>query len=274
MSTCRTFSSLTRSTVTLLSLLMLPLPLFAAAKQLSDAEISRELAKEQNKIIIEEFLKQELREVNENATKPLLKDHPSLAFFLKQVDKGPFDSLLFLEQQVHKLREAQKNINSFPFSISFSSGEKKKILGLRATADRIVSYGIPLMKRDFFHVLQAAKELADKRRKHPMELLRDEAFRNEIYRRCEPTAAALDTEMGELSEGELICMRLGWTLEQVTITRLWLVFNDNSLPDQSDYMIYRKKRSEYWQKRLKKIYGQNASEQPASSKRRDQGRVR
>ncbi len=271
MSNCRTFRALLRSTVTLLSLFVVPLPLFAAAQQLSDAEIARELKKDQNKVIIEEFLKQELREVNEYATKPLLKSHPSLAFFFKQVDKGPFESLLFLEQQVHRLREAQKNINSFPFSISFSSGEKKKIQGLRTTADRIVSYGIPLMKRDFLHVVEAARELADKRRKHPMELLRSEEFRDEIYRRCAPTAAALDEEMGKLSEGELICMRLGWTLEQVTITRLWLVFNDNSLPEESDYMVFRKKRSEYWQKRLKKIYSQAAPEQQRSSKRHDNG---
>jgi hypothetical protein len=267
----RTFRAFIRSTVTVLSFLMVPLPLFAAATQMSDAEISRELNKDQNKVIIEEFLKQELREVNEYATKPLLKNHPSLSFFFKQVDKGPFESLLFLEQQVHKLREAQKNINSFPFSISFSAGEKKKILGLRATADRIVSYGIPLMKRDFFHVVEAARELADKRRKHPMELMKFEEFRDAIYRRCEPTAAALDEEMGKLSEGELICMRLGWTLEQVTITRLWLVFNDNSLPAESDYMVFRKKRSEYWQQRLKKIFSQTASEPQRSSNRRDKG---
>ena len=255
MPSCRIFPSLSCALVGLFSLLMVPGILFAAAKQPSDAEISRELNKEPNKVIVEEFLKQELREVNKHVTQSLLKDHPSLEFFVKQVDKGPFESLLFLEQQVHKLRDAQKNINSFPYSISFSSAEKKKVLALRSTADRIVSYGIPLMKRDFFQLVGAAKELADKRRKHPMELLPSQEFRDAIYRHCESTAAGLDKEMGKLSEGEEICISLGWTLEQVTITRLWLVFNDNSLPKKSDYMLFRKKRSEYWQKRLKQIYG-------------------
>lgn len=268
MSSFRTFGAVL-CTVAGLSLLVGTGSLFAAEAKLSDAEISRELTKESNKIIIEEFLKQELREVNDHVTKYMVKDHPSLEFFFKQVDKGPLESLLFLEQQVHRLREAQRNINSFPFSISFSSAEKKKIMGLKSTADRIVSYGIPLMKRDFVRVAAAAKELADQRRKHPMELLRHEEFRDAIYRRIEPTAAALDTEMGKLSEGELICMSLGWTLEQVTITRLWLVFNDNSLPAKSDYMLFRKKRGEYWQKRLEQIYSQKPSDPPRASRNQE-----
>lgn len=235
--------------------MMMAVPLTAAGKALSDAEIAKEVAKDNNRVIIEEFLKYELREVNDYATKPLLKDHPSLVFFIKQAERGPFKNLLFLEEQVHRLQDAQKNINSLPYSIAFSSSEKKKILGLRPVADRIVSYGIPLMKRDFYKVIEAAKQLADKRKKHPMELIPDSKFREEIYRFCEPTAEGLDTEMGKLSEGELICMRLGWTLEEVTLTRLWLVFNDNRLPKLDDYMAFRKKRSEYFQQRLKQIYG-------------------
>ena len=122
------------------------------------------------------------------------------------------------------------------------------------------------MKRDFLRVVEAAKHVADKRNKHPMELMRDPAFRDAVYRSCEPTAQQLDEAMGKLSEGELICIRLGWTLEQVTITRLWLVLNDNWLPKPDDYMVFRKKRSEYFQKRLKRIYGGAAAAQPASSK--------
>jgi hypothetical protein len=237
-----------------------------AAKQMSDAEIAKEVANEGNKAIIEEFLKCELREVNESVTKPLLNQHSSLNFFIKQVERGPLNSLFFLESQVHKLRDAQKNIDSLPYSISFSSEEKKKILGLRPVADRIISYGIPLMKRDFLRVAQAAKELADKKRKHPMELIPDPKFRDAIYRQCESTAQRLDTEMGELSQGELICMRLGWTLDQVTITRLWLLVNDNRLPDQEDYMVFRKKRSEYFEKRLKRIYSESGVSGAASPK--------
>jgi hypothetical protein len=236
-------------------------------KELSDAEVSKELVKHNNKVIIEEFLKYELGDVNQHVTKPLLKDHQSLEFFLKQAERGPLNNLLFLETQVHKLREAQKNIDSLPYSIAFpSSAEKKKILGLRSVADRIVSYGIPLMKRDFLRVVEAAKQVADKKNKHPMELMRDPAFRDAVYRFCEPTAEGLDEEMGKLSEGELICMRLGWTLEEVTVTRLWLVWNDNWLPKQDDYMVFRKKRSEYFQKRLTRIYGGEAAAKPASSK--------
>jgi hypothetical protein len=251
-----------------LYILLLAVPACATAKSPSDAEIAAELSNENNKTIIEEFLKQELREVNEYATKPLLARHASLEFFIKQVDRGPFESLLFLEKQVHKLQDAQKHINALPYSLAFSSGEKKKILGLRGVADRIVSYGIPLMKRDFYRVVQAAKELADKKRKHPMELLRDPGFRDSIYRQVEQTPDGLDTEMGKLSEGELICMKLGWTLETVTVTRLWLLVSDNTLPKESDYMVYRTKRSEYFQKRLKRIYASGASESaPAARKR-------
>ncbi len=110
------------------------------------------------------------------------------------------------------------------------------------------------MKRDFYKVIQAAHELADKKKKHPMELLPDPKFRDAIYRQAEQTPESLDKEMGELSEGELICMRLGWTLEEVNLTRLWLTFNDNRLPQRDDYMAFRKKRSEYFQQRLKRIY--------------------
>ncbi len=237
-------------------------PLIAAGKTLSDAEVAKEVMKENNRVIIEEFLKYELREVNEYAAKPLLQKHPSLVFFIKQAERGPFKNLLFLEEQTHRLIDAQKNINSLPYSVAFSSEEKRKILGLKSVAEKIVSYGIPLTKRDFLRVVEAAKQLADKRRKHPMELIPDPKFRDEMYRQCEPAPEGLDTEMGKLSEGELICMKLGWTLEQVTLTRLWLVFNDNRLPDQDDYMAFRKKRSEYFQQRLKRIYGRAVNEKP------------
>jgi hypothetical protein len=250
----------------LTSILVLGPPVTAAEKQLSDALIAKELSKETNKVIIEEFLKYELRDVNEHVTKPLLNNHRSLDFFIKQAERGPVNNLFFLETQVHKLRDAQKNIDSLPYAIAFSSAEKKKILGLRQVADRIASYGIPLLKRDFFRVVEAAKQLAEKKNKHPMELIRDPGFRDAVFRLCEPTAQALDEAMGKLSEGELICMRLGWTLEEVTITRLWLVFNDNWLPKEDDYMVFRKKRSEYFQKRLKRIYGEATSGTPASSK--------
>jgi len=251
----------------LTSILMTGNPVVAAEKHLSDAEIAKELSKENNKIIIEEFLKYELREVNEYATKPLLKNHQSLEFFVKQAERGPVKNLFFLEEQVHRLQDAQKRIDSLPYSIAFSSAEKKKILGLRQVANRISSYGIPLMKRDFFRVIEASKQLADKKNKHPVELIRDPGFRDAVYRLCEPAAQGLDEEMGKLSEGELICMRLGWTLEEVTVTRLWLVFNDNWLPKPDDYMVFRKKRSEYFQNRLKRIYGEEATGRtPASSK--------
>lgn len=230
------------------------------ARDLTDAEISKEILKDHNKVIIESFLKNELTEVNQNVTNQMLAQYPSLIFFVKQVDKGPLDSLMFLEEQVHKLRDVQKNIDSLPYSIAFSSDEKKKIMGLKQTADKIVSYGIPLMKRDFFQVVEAAKVLADKRRKHPVELMSEQAFRDSIYRQMASTAGQLDEEMGKLSEGELICMRLGFVLEQVTVTNLWLLVNDNRLPKESDYLLFRKKRSEYFQKKLKRIYGNQGNQ--------------
>jgi hypothetical protein len=145
---------------------------------MDDATIAREIAKEQNRPIVEEFLKAELREVNHYVTKPLLAKHPSLQFFIKQVDRGPLKSLLFLEEQVHKLRDAQANIDKLPYSIAFFGDEKKKILDLRPSADRIVSYGIPLMKRDFHKILLAARTVADKKNKHPVELMSDSSFRD------------------------------------------------------------------------------------------------
>lgn len=242
----------------LLCVVMLVIPAGVQGKKLSDEEVSQELFKDTNKTLVEEFLKHELREVNSRVTQPMLNSYPSLIFFIKQVDRGPLKSLFFLEEWVHRLKDAQENIDSFPYSPIFSSEEKKKILGLRKTTKEIISYGIPIIKRDFLRVATAAKELANKRRKHPMELIPDPAFRDEIYRNCEPTAAGLDKEMGELSEGELICMRLGWVLEQVTVTSVWLSVTDNTLPKESDYMVFRKKRSEYFKKKLKRIYGEKA----------------
>lgn len=245
--------------------LLFPLPAMASTQGMSDAQIAQEIVKENNKLIIDEFLKYELRNVNERVTKSLLQKHPSLEFFVKQAERSPLNSLLFLEDQVHKLRDVQKNIDSVAFSLVFNAEEKRKIMGLKPVADRIVSYGIPLMKRDFLKVIQAAKELADKKHKHPMALIPDQAFRDEIYRQVERTSEGLDTEMGKLSEGELISMRLGWTLEQVRVTKLWLVINDNRLPHEDDYMLFRKKRSAYWEKRLKEIY--RTSEARSSRKR-------
>lgn len=222
--------------------------------QPSDREISQRLTEKKNKAIIEAFLKEELSEVNHYAAKPLLKSHPSLDFFIKQARRGPFESLLFLEEQVHKLRDAQENINSLPYVISFSSSEKEKILGLKEIAKKIISYGIPLMKRDFYFVLKAIHKLASIKGTDPIELVKDYKNRDEIYRMCAPTPEILSKEMGELSEGEEICIKLGWTLEQVTVTRLWLMVNDNSLPTPEDYKAFRKKRSEYFQRRLRRIY--------------------
>jgi len=235
--------------------LLLLHPAGVTARALSEEEISREIVDENNKIIVETFMRYELGRVNEEVTNSLIKDHPSLEFFIKQAKRGPFKNLIFLEDQVHKLRDVQRNIDSFPYSITFSASEKKKILELRPSADKIVTYGIPLMKRDLYRIVEAARTLADRRRKHPVELMGNEAFRDEIYRHCESTAKSLDDEMGKLSEGELICMKLGWTLEQVTITNLWLAVNDNSLPKPEDYMVFRKHRSAYFQKRLQQIYG-------------------
>jgi hypothetical protein len=245
--------------------LLFALPAMASTQGMSDAQVAQEIVRENNKVIIDEFLKHELRNVNEQVTRSMLAQHPSLEFFIKQAERSPLRSLLFLEEQVHKLRDVQKNIDSVAYSIVFNAEEKKKIMGLKPVADRIVSYGIPLMKRDFLKVIQAAKELADKKRKHPVALIPDQGFRDEIYRRVERTPEGLDDEIGKLSEGELVSMRLGWTLEQVRITKLWLVLNDNRLPKEDDYMLFRKKRSAYWEKRLKKIY--SASEAKASRKK-------
>lgn len=238
----------------------------AAPKTPSDSKISREIMKTQNREIIEAFLRYELQEVNKHVTNRLLGAHPSLEFFIKQAERRPLESLIFLEEQVYRLRDAQKNIDSLPYSIAFSSSEKKKILSLKPTADRIVSYGIPLMKRDFYIVLQAINKLAAERRKHPMELLPDPAFRDAVYRQCTSEPQKLDNEMGEISYGEHICIALGWVLEQVTVTRLWLVFNDNKLPRPKDYRLFRKKRSEYWKKRLTRIY---KDQMPKTSRRED-----
>ena len=73
--------------------------------------------------------------------------------------------------------------------------------------------------------------------------------------------------MGEPVGGELICMRLGWTLEEVNLTRLWLTFNDNRLPQKDDYMAFRNKRSEYFQQRLKRIYGDVLPAKEAAKKK-------
>ncbi|MCA1961841.1 MAG: hypothetical protein LDL33_13735 [Desulfomonile sp.] len=244
--------------------MLLVLPLAAWAKRPPDAEVDRAIREPNNQAIISEFLKYELAEVDKDVTRPLLKSYPSLVFFLKQNERGVLKSLFFLEEQVHKLRDAQRNIDNFPYVIAFSSEEKKKILDLKPTADKIVSYGIPLIKWDFYRVVLAARELADEKRKHPVELMPSVEFRNAVYRKCDPDPKGLDRDMGELSEGELICMRLGWVLEQVTVTKLWLVINDNTLPRPDDYMAYRKKRSEYWKKRLAAIYKDSA---PAKSKK-------
>ncbi len=235
-------------------LMALLFPAFTTGKSLSDAEIDRQIKNEDNRAVIDTFLKHELNEVNEYAAKPLLKQHPSLVFFINQAQRGPLKNLFFLEQQVHELRKAQQNIDSLPYNLAFSSKEKKKILALRPTADKIVSYGIPLMKRDFYRVVVAARDLAAKRKRPVHELLSDPAFRDEIYRHAEPNRERLDNEMGELSDGEKICMELGWVLEQVTLTKWWLIFNDNQLPRRDDYLAFRKKRSEYWQKRLARVY--------------------
>lgn len=242
-------------------------PQLASYAEQSDSIIALELVKDNNKPIIEAFLRYELNEVNKDVTQKLLGQYPSLVFFIKQAERGPLKNLLFLEEQVHKLQDAQRNINSLPFSIAFSSAEKKKILALKPSADKIISYGIPLMKRDFYRVIEAAKHLADQRKKHPIELMRESSFRDAIYRYCEPTARDLDTAIGKLSEGELICMRLGFVLEQVTVTNLWLLINDNKLPAESDYMVFRKKRSEYFEKRLKRIYGNSNNIGSSSSKK-------
>ena len=226
----------------------------AMAKVPTDAEIAKEVAKEQNRRIIDRFLVYELQEANEYAVLPLLDAHPSLEFFIKQAERSPLSALFFLEEQVHRLRNAQENINSMPFVIAFSSSEKEIIMGLEKAANRIISYGIPLMKRDFYKVLIAIKALAKKTGQNPMVLIPNSDFRDRVYRYAAPSKTALDNEMGELSHGESISMHLGWNLEQVTLTRLWMMFNDNKLPRPDDYKVFRKKRSEYWKKRLARIY--------------------
>lgn len=264
MGKCSTFILLVIFILTMTNLCFPPL---AVCDEPSDAVVAKEIVRDGNREIIEAFLKYELEEVNRNVTDKLIDRHPSLVFFIKQADRGPLKNLLFLEEQVHKLQDAQKNIDSFPYSIAFSSSEKKKILGLRPAADKIISYGIPLMKRDFYRVIQAAKHVADQKRKHPVELMRDPSFRDAVYRQCEPTAKGLDEAIGELSEGELICMRLGFVLEQVTVTNLWLMVNDNKLPAESDYMVFRKKRSENFEKRLKRIYGTSENSRNVNQKK-------
>ncbi|MEW6351979.1 MAG: hypothetical protein AB1646_23255 [Thermodesulfobacteriota bacterium] len=234
------------------------------AAGISDKEIAKAIVNPDNKRLLEAFLKYELREVNECAAKPLLKSRPSLEFFMKQAERGPLESLLFLEQQVHKLQDVQKNIDSLLYSVAFSAEEKKKILGLRKTADEIVSYGIPLMKRDFYRVVIAARKVGQKYGKPALDLMPNPKFRDEVYRCISATARGLDSEMGELSKGERICMGLGWVLEQVTVTRLWLAINDNRLPKEADYLVFRGKRSEYFQQRLKRIYGQGAATKQVS----------
>ncbi len=62
-------------------------------------------------------------------------------------------------------------------------------------------------------------------------------------------------------------MRLGFVLEQVTVTNLWLLVNDNKLPIEADYMVFRKKRSEYFEKRLKRIYGDSNNIGSSSGKK-------
>lgn len=242
--------------IVVLSALTQGLPSYAQNKEPSDAVVAREIMKDSNRVIIEAFLKAELGEVNQHAVYPILNQHPSLEFFIKQVDRGPLDSLIFLETWVNRLAAAQKDIDNILMQAVFSADERQKLMELKPTTSKIISFGIPLMKRDFYRVAQAAKQLADEKRKHPVQLIADPAFRDAIYRHCEPTPQGLDNALGELSEGELICMRLGWVLETITATRLWLTVNDNNLPEENDYMAYRKKRSAWFEKRLKRIYGQ------------------
>lgn len=239
----------------LLSVLAIP----AHGATPSEEVITREIRKGPNKALIEEFIVRELDEVNEIVVKPLLPRHPSLQFFINQAAKGPLNSLYFLEQQVYKLREAQENMDSLPYLVIFTPSEKKILLGLRSVAKRFVSYGIPITKRDFYRVLMAIRKLAKQRGANPIALIQDPKFRDAVYRECAPTAAILDREMGELSYGESVSMKLGWTLEKVTVTRLWMIFQGNRLPTPEDYEVFRKKRSEYFKKRLKRIYGRGLS---------------
>jgi hypothetical protein len=227
----------------------------ANAKALSNDEIDRIVKEPANQEIIEAFLRLELGEMNEYAVKPLLAGRPSLVFFINQAQRGPLKNLIFLEDQIDRLRDAQRDINAFPYSVAFSEGEKKIVLSLKDWADEIVLIGIPRFKMDLHKILSAAKELANRKGKRPMELLPDVEFRNAVYRRCEPMPKELDEEMGRMSQGEWLCFRLGWELEKVTVARWWLTFHDNHLPKPNDYEVFRKKRSEYWSKRQAAIYG-------------------
>lgn len=239
---------------TLILALLVLSPLAVEARGPSLEEISRAIEQKDNRALINAFMKYELGEVNEYATKPLMSKYPSLIFFINQAERDPLGSLLFLETWVGRLREAQKNIDSIAYSIAFSSSEKEKIMSLVPTTKKIISYGIPLMKRDIYSALMAIRYLAGKKNQDPLQLLKSPDFRDAVYRQCESDPKKLDKEMGELSEGELICMRLGWVLEEIRLTRLWIVLNDNELPKPKAYMAYREKRSAYWQKRLKRIF--------------------
>lgn len=256
------FSTMWLLTHLLVGMVMVALIFPANTSAVTDKQIAEEIVKENNLSIIEEFIKQELYEVNDYAAKPLLKQHPSLTFFIKQANGNPLRSLFFLESQLPRLLDAQKNINSFPYSITFSEAEKQKIMSLKPVAERTMSYGIPLMKRYFYRLLQAARIVAEKRGKHPMELMADPGYRDAVYRQAAPTAQELDRIMGEIAEGEQATMALGWTLEGVTVTRWWLTITENKLPTPQDFAAFRKKRSEYFQKRLKRIYGTNSLSSP------------
>ncbi len=88
-----------RTIVTALFVVFLAAGVCAAAKELSDQQIAEEVQKETNKVIVDEFLKYELREVNEYATKPLLKAHPSLVFYIKQAERSPLAASFFLSSR-------------------------------------------------------------------------------------------------------------------------------------------------------------------------------
>ena len=113
----------------------------------------------------------------------------------------PIVAVLFDERSARKPAEAQARIDSVPYVLVFTPAEKKIILSLRESADDIVFRGIPLIKRDFYRVLTAARQVADEKRKHPLELMPDPAFRNTVYRRAEPVPKKLDEEMAKLSKG-------------------------------------------------------------------------
>ncbi len=240
--------------VVLCGSIVLAASLGASGKTLTDEEISRELITSNNKIIIAAFLYHELKHLNQHVTKPLLSKHPSLTFFMKHGERDALENLLFLEEQVKLLRETQKHINSLPYSIAFSAGEKKTILGVRDYTDRVVSYGMPIMKRDLHRMLEAVKTLAKKAKKQALELIPRVEFRNEVYRFCEPTPEGLVDRLGCLSRGEQTCMRMGWVLQNVTVVKVWNAVQGWTLPTPNDYQAYRAKRSEYFERRLKQIY--------------------